>query len=180
MTNSSRGKGGAGRQLERLSGSWFPPGFGTSDPIPRCFPLEDFGGFPSIWGSQSRARVGSLIEESQPVARLPPQKCSRGTIICNSSTMNPLEYLSHFLPACVGCVTALLLYEGKQTVLSEQIVHSLKHPKPLIWEQTFHTHSLTILDESILITTLGCINIWPVREPQGRAEGWGELQLEIQ
>lgn len=108
-----RGKGGAGRQLERLSGSWFPPGFGTSDPIPRCFPLEDFGGLPSIWGSQSRARVGSLIEESQPVAPLPPQKCSRGTIIYFSSTMNPLEYLSHFLPACVGCVTALLLLRGK-------------------------------------------------------------------
>lgn len=82
---------------------------------------------------------------------LPPQKCSGSAITCIStcisSTMEPLEYLSHFLPACVGCVTPpSLLYRcpnwlrGK-TNCSEQITRSLEHPKPLIWEQTFHTHS---------------------------------------
>lgn len=160
----------------------FSPGWEMRPRFPDVFPLM-------VWVELDLGNpVGSLIEEPQPVAPLLPQKCSRGTATCISSTLWNIHPTFCLVVSGVCNIpiavrlhrAARIRSEGKQTVLPEQIIHSLEHPKPLIREQPFHTHPSTIPGESILIRTLGCINIWPVREPRGRAEGRGELQLEIQ
>lgn len=90
-----------------FSGCAFPPGLGTCGSIPLRSPLEVFlrnsFGLGKAKQSHSGWGVGNL-------SLLLP--CSTITCISTSisSTMGSLEYLSQFLPGCVGCVTPSSLF----------------------------------------------------------------------
>lgn len=82
-------------------------GWGHVAPSPSLLLLRIYAEFFRFGETTAEPqRVGT--GESQPVAPLPPQKCSSSTITfistSFSSTMGSLEYLSPFFPGCVGCV----------------------------------------------------------------------------
>lgn len=125
--NSSRGKGGQPERavLRASIPSWI------WDKRPHS-PLFPPGGTPPVWGAQSRTTAGFLIEESQPFAPLPPQKCSRGSVTCISSTTDPSEHLSHLLPGRVGSVTPPRLFYCRSNLLGGKTSCSSRANNPFL------------------------------------------------